>query len=48
MNMVELLPLKVYSVTLLAWLFWKKTSRYCHSPGVFGSGVGGIGVMQKL
>ena len=33
-------------VLLLARLFSKKTSRYCHSPGVVGGGGGGV--MQKL
>ena len=35
----------VVSPVLLAWLFSKKMSRYCHSPGVVGgSGVGGSGM----
>ena len=32
------------STEFLVWLFWKKTSRYCHSPIV----VVGIVVVQKL
>ena len=35
---------EVYVSDFLAWLFWKKTSRYCHCPGI----VLGDGVMQKL
>ena len=35
----------IYFPPFLARLFWKKTSRYCHSPGVVGGGgvvVGGV------
>ena len=34
----------VIGVSLLAWLFWKKTSRYCHSSVI----VGGVVDMRKL
>ena len=37
-----------YAKMILARLFSKKTSRYCHSPGVVGGGVVGGGVVQKL
>ena len=33
---------------LLAWLFLKKTSRYCHSPGFGGGSDGVISVVRKL